>query len=170
MTRVANGKVKRIESAAMDVLLEVYGSKTSIKPPINVTGILKKYGLELKVGDFKDPEIVGAYDKSTKTIFIDGNQPYTRRAFTIAHEFGHYMLHKDKDSEFFYRMDTFNIEKQNGSEEAEANIFAASLLMPEPIVRDYWWGGIRKVYEYAALFKVSNTTAYFRLKNLQLVS
>ena len=53
-----------------------------------------------------------------------------RRRFTIAHEIGHYLLHPRQG---LHREDTIkNFTLWNdASEEAEANLFAAELLMPE---------------------------------------
>jgi Zn-dependent peptidase ImmA (M78 family) len=62
----------------------------------------------------------------------------TRRRFTIAHEFGHYLLHEgiSEHVNYGYRV---NFRDQESSlardvEEIEANFFAASLLMPRSML------------------------------------
>lgn len=54
-----------------------------------------------------------------------------RKRFTIAHEFGHYLLHRHQQDQFECGSDV--IEVGNGSErdvEGEADLFASTLLMP----------------------------------------
>jgi Zn-dependent peptidase ImmA (M78 family) len=69
-------------------------------------------------------------------IKVNSNIPYeSRKRFTIAHEIGHLLMHKDIDPhlENLNTMNWFNdAEKQlkKGVQEYEANDFAAELLMP----------------------------------------
>ena len=64
-------------------------------------------------------------------IFYNGSARPERRRFTIAHELGHFVLHRDRQADF-------NCDKSSvysGSEtmaviEREANVFASNLLMP----------------------------------------
>ena len=53
-----------------------------------------------------------------------------RRRFTLAHEIGHFLLHKHNSQGRFDTGHTFAIWNEAG-EEAEANVFAAELLMPD---------------------------------------
>jgi Zn-dependent peptidase ImmA (M78 family) len=53
-----------------------------------------------------------------------------RKRFTIAHEIGHYVLHPHEPQDRQHVSKDFAIW-HDASEEAEANIFAAELLMPE---------------------------------------
>jgi len=53
-----------------------------------------------------------------------------RKRFTIAHEIGHFVLHPLDSHDREHTRSTFTIW-HDASEEAEANIFAAELLMPE---------------------------------------
>lgn len=57
-----------------------------------------------------------------------------RKRFTIAHEIGHYVLHPRQGLEKTDTTANFVIWKNVG-EEAEANIFAAELLMPETLFK-----------------------------------
>ena len=64
-------------------------------------------------------------------IFYNGSARHERQRFTIAHELGHFVLHRDRQADF-------NCDKASvysGSEtmaliEREANVFASNLLMP----------------------------------------
>lgn len=53
-----------------------------------------------------------------------------RKRFTVAHEIAHFVLHPLEDHDRQHSRRDFTIW-HNASEEAEANIFAAELLMPE---------------------------------------
>lgn len=53
-----------------------------------------------------------------------------RRHFTIAHEIGHYVLHPRECLDHDDKAENFTVWN-NPDEEAEANLFAAELLMPE---------------------------------------
>jgi IrrE N-terminal-like domain len=63
-----------------------------------------------------------------------------RRRFTIAHELGHWRLHRGADERaVFCRSDSIAPEAQTRGQlpptEDEANAFAAALLMPAPLVQ-----------------------------------
>jgi Zn-dependent peptidase ImmA (M78 family) len=58
---------------------------------------------------------------------------YSKKRFIIAHEFGHYLMHR-KSQSIFNDIDSDFLEwKGNKSVESEANEFAAELLMPTDI-------------------------------------
>lgn len=65
------------------------------------------------------------------TIVVNRNHNTGRRLFTIAHELGHYFLHREIQEEFVCN------EMFKGKFpiiEIQANAFAAELIMPEPIM------------------------------------
>jgi Zn-dependent peptidase ImmA (M78 family) len=98
-----------------------------------------------------------------------------RQRFTIAHELGHYMLHKPGTyvDRAFYR----NTESGSGTikEEREANQFAAALLMPASWVEgeaqnhSLDLGDDTSLVALAEEFGVSSQAMSFRLTNLGLV-
>ncbi len=112
-------------------------------------------------------------------IIINTSKPETRQHFTLAHELGHYFLHKDllhKEESIIEGDDWLDgpniLYRMNGAEdmqlELEANNFAGSLLMPEALVRRAWkvTGSIQ---ECAALFHVSAVAMSVRLTRLGLL-
>jgi Zn-dependent peptidase ImmA (M78 family) len=162
-------KIQEIENQTLDVLAEVYGDLENVTPPIDVNRIMKKNKIKLKFGKFTDPEIAGFYDRKKNTISLSADDVLKRQIFTIAHEFGHHILHNNTNEEIFYRRDAFNINQTKETQETEANWFAASLLMPEYLIKRLW-PMIKSTKYIGELFNVSNLTSYFRLKNLGLLA
>ena len=76
-------------------------------------------------------------DSAEWGIFYNPDASPERRRFTVAHEFGHFVLHRD-------RQPTFNCDKasvhlgldSSAVIEREADDFASNLLMPGDVVRD----------------------------------
>ncbi|GMA49294.1 hypothetical protein GCM10025857_06510 [Alicyclobacillus contaminans] len=121
---------------------------------------------------FRNPDIAGLITKRDGEVFIyirDGD-PAVRKRFTFAHELGHYYLHLQKgkgtnfiDAEHMFRMAGSQLDEV----EAEANIFAAALLMPEREVRELCDAHV-PLREMAEYFMVSNAAMYNRVRNLGL--
>lgn len=84
-------------------------------------------------------------DKSEGLILIHQDRPEIRKRYTIAHEIGHYVhpYHRANSREGFRcRAKDFTIEKSKSNDlharmEAQANEFAAELLMPAGAVADF---------------------------------
>jgi Zn-dependent peptidase ImmA (M78 family) len=84
-----------------------------------------------------DGRIVHGNNKSLITI-NDNIEFETRRRFTIAHELGHYLMHKDSPIHHFDNSSSMSwFEEKNRSkiaqQEYEANVFASELLLPSTI-------------------------------------
>lgn len=71
--------------------------------------------------------ISGAVFHKKKQVYYNLNDNIRRQLFTIAHELGHIVLHRDKGNIVDYRAN----ENQLDPIENEANIFASEILMPE---------------------------------------
>jgi Zn-dependent peptidase ImmA (M78 family) len=137
--------------------------------------------LEIHFVDLEDDEASGVtlFDGGKISILINSTKPETRQHFTLGHELGHYFLHEalvrkwemvvDRDPyldgpNMLYRADDL-IKTEY---EIEANIFAATLLMPEQLVRKAW-EATESVEECAEIFKVSVIAMSIRLTKLGLV-
>lgn len=101
--------------------------------PVDVVGIARDMGLAVKRCRFKkESSISGFFDFEENAIYVNGGEHYFRQRFTIAHELGHYVMHKDfiksDDYNILYRSDIFNIP--DDPREKEANVFARNLLVP----------------------------------------
>ncbi|MCG3147784.1 MAG: hypothetical protein PCFJNLEI_01225 [Verrucomicrobiae bacterium] len=84
---------------------------------------IEEGGLEFAEGRIVVPSTKGG------TIRVKAGLSVGRRRFTIAHELGHFVLHPRQGLERSDTTGNFTIWK-NATEESEANIFAAELLMP----------------------------------------
>jgi Zn-dependent peptidase ImmA (M78 family) len=127
---------KMIEKKA-ETLIKNYQVK---EIPTPLDELAEKLGIKIQFQEFEDNISGFLFREGSKNIIgVNKNQPETRQRFTIAHEIGHFILHKgnlvhvDKK----YRV---NFRNENSStavdfEEIEANTFAASLLMPEKEVK-----------------------------------
>ena len=87
-----------------------------------------------------------------------------RQRFTIAHELGHFYMHKEKN--ILFEDTTFFRDSGNSSIEFAANEFAANLLMPETRVRDAINSGIKELAELALRFDVSIAAIKYRVVSL----
>lgn len=137
-----------------------------INPPIIAQKICENYGIKVIFGTFKDEKVSGMMDFKSNTIYVNDLEAYTRNNFTIAHELGHYFLHRDlylecpDKYEVLYRTPINYFE--NSDIEKEANTFAANLLVPKKILDEYY--EIATIQSLAKLFVVSEEVIGFRLK------
>lgn len=141
---------------------------------------LKIHFVDLKENQDVSGAILYDKDKDTFDILINKNKPEVRRYFTIAHELGHYFLHKEliKEAEVVVDKESsldsvgaimFRIDAPVSDEmERAANHFAASLIMPERLVRKAW-DATNDPEECAKIFGVSLTAMTIRLSRLGLI-
>jgi Zn-dependent peptidase ImmA (M78 family) len=137
--------------------------------------------LEIHFTDLEDAKVSGVtlFEHDKYTILINNTKPEARQHFTLGHELGHYFLHQQYlqrekgivDGEawldgpnMLYRQD----DVQKTQIELEANNFAASLLMPEDLLRRAW-KAFGSIQECARIFNVSVVAMSIRLTKLGLV-
>jgi Zn-dependent peptidase ImmA (M78 family) len=113
-----------------------------LKPPVPVERIAEGLGLDIRYAPFVG-DLSGALVRKGGEAYIGINSLHhpNRQRFTVAHELGHFMLHRgmkvhvDKDFHVNWRDD--DSSRATSRDEIEANGFAAELLMPTDfIVRD----------------------------------
>jgi Zn-dependent peptidase ImmA (M78 family) len=102
-------------------------------PPVNLVDIADGEGLNISIAEFKEGDVSGFIDLDQKIIFVNKNDSPARQRFTIAHELGHWVLHRskieaDRDIVVLYRKALE--EGESDILEQEANCFAANLLVP----------------------------------------
>ena len=151
---------------------------------------LSPFPFEKIVEDQKDIKLINAEISNTISgailkaenhyfIIVNPNKPATRQQFTLAHEFGHYFLHKailDKGTKFIdgdpvLDSGTILLREDNADPnqlEREANNFAASLIMPESLVKKAW-ETFKDIEACAKVFNVSGAAMSIRLERLGLI-
>ena len=160
---------KQIEQEATSLLVEFGGLRNwgRIEPPVPVEKILEKHlRLTLDFDDLherlriprsgEEPDVLGALWVESGEVFIDESldpdehpEQEGRYRFTLAHEIGHWCLHKDyltspaqQGGELFgYSKPPTVICRASQVQariERQADRFASSLLMPEGWVRMIW--------------------------------
>jgi Zn-dependent peptidase ImmA (M78 family) len=119
----------------VDNLLDKYRIK---RPPIDIAAIAKGEGFQISAARLKN-EISGFLMRTPHQFVIGVNKwhPETRQRFTIAHECGHALLHKltDVHVDNVFKLRSPLSSQAVDVEEIEANTFAASILMPERLLR-----------------------------------
>ncbi len=159
--------ISNIEADTYSLLKESFGPE-SISFPVDLNKVAERCGLEIKFVTFKKENIDGAFSRNKNEIYVNTNAPLSRKLFTIAHELGHYFLHSDIEQDIFLRSDRINSAEDKEKEQA-ANWFAAALLMPKNAFLDYWeWCSDLDII--SEMFGVSYSAAYYRAKNLGLIS
>ncbi|WP_423597015.1 ImmA/IrrE family metallo-endopeptidase [Roseateles sp. MS654] len=103
-------------------------------------------------------------ENGVPTLEFNVTEAPVRQRFTVAHELGHFALgHEDSPR------DAGNFYSSRDPKERLANKFAAELLMPGSLVRQYYSSGAaQSVEELAQLFGVSKDAMGYRLINLGL--
>jgi len=149
--------------------------------PFPYENVVKEYSdLEVLYLELEDNLVSGAtlFEKGAFTVIVNTNKSANRQHFTLAHELGHYFLHKDilrsdgglidqdqqlDATKILYRLDDKGYEKL----EREANRFAASLIMPRRLVIDAW-NATHTIEDCARIFQVSTIAMSIRLDELGL--
>jgi hypothetical protein len=106
----------------------------------------------------------------------EGRRWPRRRRFTIAHEIGHWVLHRDDIADLVVTRTIEHVPRDAEQattpekvREREANRFAAELLMPEDRVRAAVAAHGAGVVDQARLFEVSALSMAWRLFNLAYI-
>ena len=143
----------RVKSCASGLLAK-YGYDS---PPIDPAAIARNEGIDVIFarfgGDYLD--VSGFYDPEENAIYVNHEEYPLRQTFTIAHELGHALLHRDwarsEDYKILWRDDRKN--DRTDSHEKEANAFAAHLLVPRRMLDEYANGVTER--DLSRLFAVS---------------
>jgi hypothetical protein len=101
------------------------------------------------------------------SIFINQSDPIRRKRFTLAHELGHYMLHRDLIGDGLID-DAMYRSKLSEWYERQANRWAADTLMPAAVVRGLFRGGMRSLAQLSDQLDVSEQAIRIRLNELGL--
>ncbi len=111
------------------------------EPPVNPVTISRDKGVNVYFVEFSKEadNISGFYDFDENAIYVNRNEFPLRQTFTVAHELGHALLHREWAATDAYRILLRDAE-YDGDDiyEKEANAFAAHLLVPRFMLDVYW--------------------------------
>jgi len=112
---------------------------------------------------FKSPKFCGllTIDEFENTIVYNKNSPAYRRNFTIAHEFGHFFLHRHISHEFPDRASDL-LNSSDNILEKQANAFAGEIVLPTVVVQSMLRSGYR-FQRISAVTKTSHECLSWRL-------
>lgn len=105
----------------------------------------------------KNEDSAGGFD-----IFVNQDHPEVRRRFTIAHEIAHVLLHPHLIGDGITD-DALLRSGLSNAVEAQANRFAADILMPRDKLNEYIRAGTTSVAQLARIFNVSEQSMAIRL-------
>ncbi|MFT8913455.1 ImmA/IrrE family metallo-endopeptidase [Zymomonas mobilis] len=136
-------------------------------PPIPVREIAENAGVDVIFSSFggASERVAGFCDFEARRLYVNSNDIITRQKFTMAHELGHWILHR----EFFeshpaeYRVLPRFHKPVSNHFEREADIFAANLLAPAALLRPVRELGAAAL---SSIFGVSRTMMELRLKEI----
>lgn len=137
-------------------------------PPIPVYEIAESNGVNVVFVDFgvHSETVSGLCDFSAARIYVNKDDSTERQAFTMGHELGHWMLHKEiylANPDSYPVLARFSEPNRNDPMEKEANKFAACLLVPERLLKPVKGAPVSAL---AKSFGVSRTMMEFRLKDV----
>ncbi|MBX9685877.1 MAG: ImmA/IrrE family metallo-endopeptidase [Candidatus Obscuribacterales bacterium] len=112
--------------------------------PVDVVKIATMHKIRVHTEDLED-DVSGMMvtcEDGSVSIVVNSGHHKNRHRFSIAHELGHYFLHRAMSPIFVDSNKVFfrdaRAAEGNNKQEIEANAFAAELLMPETKVRQYF--------------------------------
>src|SRR3984893_4354821 len=122
---------RKIEALVQDLLASHQVKQTRVP----VERIAKARGARIFYQSLKDDVSGFLYRDTDQTVIgVNTHHAPVRQNFTAAHELGHMLLHDQEklhiDHSFFVRLRDDVSSQGTDDDEREANLFAASLLMP----------------------------------------
>lgn len=137
-------------------------------PPIPVYEIAETSGVNVVFVDFGPhaESVSGLCDFKHARIYVNKDDSTERQAFTIGHELGHWLLHKQfflEHPEKYPVLPRFSAPNRGDPMEKEANKFAACLLVPERLLAPVKSAPVAAL---ARSFGVSRTMMEFRLQDV----
>lgn len=157
--------INELEELSTNILM----NNDMLKIPVDVLKLAKLNDIKVYEADL-EKNISGAirYDKETKKfeILINKNDSPVRQRFTIAHELGHFFLHKEILENEKIHIDI--MYRMPDEKEKEVDYFAGALLMNK-ILLEKMYDEDTSILDLAQLFKVSVSAMTVRLDILNLL-
>lgn len=129
-TRNPKDELEQIEAIAEQERRRLHIGIDPIEDPVTV---IEEAGLRIVGADLSEEDIDGAFiavpEYEAAVALINRRKPPLRQRFTLAHEYGHFLLHRGREAIFDDTM--FDA---SSPEERQANAFAAAFLMPRELI------------------------------------
>jgi Zn-dependent peptidase ImmA (M78 family) len=168
-------ELEQIETIAQQ---ERHRLQLGIEPIADLVTVVEESGLRVVGADLPEHDVDGAVlfvaEHEAAVALINRAKPSLRQRFTLAHEYGHLLLHRDRAA--IWERDIFSV---NPAEERQANAFAAAFLMPKPLIErmyeEYGFSRKRKalpMYGWLVMMRrlqVSPHALAWRLYNLDYI-
>lgn len=135
-----------------------------LHPPVDVFDVARRLQINVRVEN--GLQVAGEVDSSSSsaTVRIRGTDGYRRQRFTLAHEIGHLILHPLGR---LWRDDSYiGSSMDDRATEAQANGYAAGLLMPLWMLEPVVMRGKPSVRSLSDLFEVSEAAMSIRVGRL----
>jgi len=159
------------------VVEEILKKHRISRPPITVERIAKELLIRVRFEPFEG-SLSGCIVRQGDHVTVGINSAHhrNRQRFTLAHEIGHFFLHKGEevivDRTFRVNLRNSEAAKAESPEEIEANYFAAELLMPTRLLLGDLEGkeidieNDAHIRELSSRYEVSPQALSYRLTNL----
>lgn len=135
---------------------------------VDVESIIKR-NTEIEL-TYKDLGINDAYIKRLPSgkfeICINSRHHKNRQKFSMAHEYAHYLLHKDKIDSMPLGEQILHRNQDRNSVEYEANSFAAELIMPQQVVHRALIASNGSLKSAADILGVSQEALKYRVEEM----
>lgn len=152
---------------------------------LDLDAVCADHDIKLLEGEFEDENQSGALirENGEWSIIVNRHHPLNRKRFTIAHELGHFFavtkgstqaeiyLEENGDviKDFALMKRTEEVEEGSYQVERQANMIAASILMPDEMVLNLYNDGL-SVAALAGEFGVSEIAMDYKLKRMGIDS
>lgn len=147
-------------------------------PALRVKELTEALGIryeEESMGAYESACLMYNFDSGKYTIRVNKDHPEVRQRFSIAHELGHYFMHKDLigpdgvyDEPLWRRETMDRLPPEVQQRESEANRFASAILMPDDALKSYLASRDKSsIYDLAKEFVVSREAMSIRLKSFK---
>ena len=146
------------------------GIKTS---PLDIRSVVERlFNIKVYEADL-DRNISGFIERISGqewAIYLNQWESKLRQNFTIAHELGHFIKHRDILLSGSHIDQVLFRDTENSDVEMEASEYAANLLMPKHKFDEYIKNGITNIEELSKKFGVSSAAIRYRAYKLKYIS
>ena len=146
------------------------GIKTN---PLDIRNVVERlFNIKVYEADL-DRNISGFIERISSNewaIYLNQWESKLRQNFTIAHELGHFIKHRDILLSGSHIDQVLFRDTENSDIEMEASEFAANLLMPKDQFDEYIKNGINNIEELSKKFEVSSAAIRYRAYKLKYIS